>query len=274
MTPASVDPFSYLLRSSINKRLTLARAYTAARWNAISFKVSVALFVVSSNPGVSTRVTVLPSRVNSSATWTSAVHDINPIPVRRFEPLARLINWRQPGEFPVIFGKCILLTAVLPLPVAPMTLWQRSGNISTGEWAVRYARNLDGWSRGRPILACTLLNVFAKLIAVGYVLGSVPPSSLWIWEVLTERMLPGDWRSPQVSINRALSCAASRNRPNMYLGTTAGGFSGPGWRRGQSWSSCSFGVSDGTPGSYPHSCSAIGIMDMGFDNCSRTHAHH
>ena len=69
-------------------------------------------------------VTVLPPRVNSSESWTSVVHGPNPVASGRFEPLARLINWRQPGKFPVIDAKRTLLTCVFPLPVAPMTLWR------------------------------------------------------------------------------------------------------------------------------------------------------
>ena len=44
--------------------------YVAARKSAIIFKISVSLFEVSSNPGVSMRVTTLLSRVNLSASWT------------------------------------------------------------------------------------------------------------------------------------------------------------------------------------------------------------
>ena len=67
-------------------------ANVVARKSAIIFRISVSLFEVSSNPGVSMRVTVLPSTANLSVTWTSAVQDSKPIPTRRFEPLARLIN--------------------------------------------------------------------------------------------------------------------------------------------------------------------------------------
>ena len=66
--------------------------YVVARKRAISLRISVSVFEVSSNPGVSMRVTGLSSRVNLSVTWTSAVHDSNSIPTRRFEPLARLMN--------------------------------------------------------------------------------------------------------------------------------------------------------------------------------------
>ena len=68
------------------------RAYAVAKKAAIILKMSVSLFEVSSNPGVSMRTTFLPSRANSSASWTSVVHDFKFIPIRRFERLARLIN--------------------------------------------------------------------------------------------------------------------------------------------------------------------------------------
>ena len=47
-----------------------SNTYVAARKSAIIFKISVSLFEVSSNPGVSMRVTTLLSRVNLSASWT------------------------------------------------------------------------------------------------------------------------------------------------------------------------------------------------------------
>ena len=125
MIPASLDPLSYLLRSSvrkIEKQRTPVCTYVEAKKVAIIVRISVSVFDVSSNPGVSMRITLLPSRVNSSASVTSAVHDANPIPIRRFEPLARLINWRQLGESPVVISGYTLLTEVFPLPVAPITL--------------------------------------------------------------------------------------------------------------------------------------------------------
>ena len=66
--------------------------HIVARKAAIIFKISVSLFEVSSNPGVSMRMTFWLSRVNSSASWTSSVHDSDPFATRSFEPLARLIN--------------------------------------------------------------------------------------------------------------------------------------------------------------------------------------
>ena len=96
--------------------------YEVAKKAAIICKISVSLFEVSSKPGVSIRATVLPSRMNSSESLTSAVQDPRPIPTRKVEPLARLMNWRQLSEFLVVITKYALLTDVLPLPVAPMTL--------------------------------------------------------------------------------------------------------------------------------------------------------
>ena len=97
-------------------------AYEAAKNAAISFKISASLFDVSSNPGVSISIVLLPSTVNSSESWTSAVDDSKLIPIRRLEPLARLINWKQLVEFLVIITGHTRLTDDFPLPVAPMTL--------------------------------------------------------------------------------------------------------------------------------------------------------
>ena len=66
--------------------------YAVAKKAAIISKMSESLRTVSSNPGVSMRVTLLPSRMNLFASWTSAVHESTPIPTRRLEPLARLMN--------------------------------------------------------------------------------------------------------------------------------------------------------------------------------------
>lgn len=63
-----------------------------ARKVAIFRKISVSLFVVSSNPGVSMSTTRLPSSVNSFASWTSGVHDCKDDPTCRFDPLARFTN--------------------------------------------------------------------------------------------------------------------------------------------------------------------------------------
>ena len=68
------------------------RTHAVAKEAAIIFKTSVSVFEVSSNPGVSMRSTLCPSRVNIFESWTSAVHDSKSVPTRRFEPLARLTN--------------------------------------------------------------------------------------------------------------------------------------------------------------------------------------
>ena len=96
--------------------------YVVVKNVAIISKISVSLFEVSLNPGVSTRTTLLPSRVNSSESLTSAVHDSKPVATGRFEPLARLMNWRQPDELVVAVTRHIPLTDDFPLLVAPMTL--------------------------------------------------------------------------------------------------------------------------------------------------------
>ena len=124
MIPESLDPSPYLLRSSvrkIEKRRAPICAYTMGKEAAITSKMPSAS-KGSSNPGVSIRVTTLPSRVNSSEGWILAVRDSEPAENGLFEPLARLINWGQLSEFLVNFAKHALLTVVFPLPVAPMTL--------------------------------------------------------------------------------------------------------------------------------------------------------
>ena len=53
----------------------------------------MSLLVVSSNPGVSIKVTTRPSRLNGCATWTMLVQDLSPLPMCKFDPLARLMNY-------------------------------------------------------------------------------------------------------------------------------------------------------------------------------------
>ena len=65
----------------------------------------MSLLYVSSKPGVSMRTIRLSSNSKGLETWTELVHDLSPRPMRKSEPLMRLTN------------------EVLPLPVAPMTLW-------------------------------------------------------------------------------------------------------------------------------------------------------
>ena len=95
MTPASGDPSPYLPGSpacDTGKRRIAMFTHVVARKSEIIFKIFASLFEVSSNPGVLTNVTTIPSRVSSSTAWTSVVGDSEPVPICRFEPDARLIN--------------------------------------------------------------------------------------------------------------------------------------------------------------------------------------
>ena len=61
------------------------RTHAVAKKAAIIFKTSVSLIEVSSNPGVSIRSTLRPSRVNMFESWTSAVHDSKFVPTPNLE---------------------------------------------------------------------------------------------------------------------------------------------------------------------------------------------
>ena len=97
-------------------------SYLVVSKSAIVSTIFASSFGLSLNPGVSMSTTVLLSRVNSSESWTSVVHGPKPVASGRFEPLARLTNWRNSSQFPVIVTKHTLLACVFPLPVAPTTL--------------------------------------------------------------------------------------------------------------------------------------------------------
>ena len=108
MIPESLVPFSYLLRSSVwevEKRQTPMGTYLLDKKLAILFKISASLFDsrLSSNPGVSIRVTVRPSRGNSFESSTSIVAESKVVPTRSSEPLARLMNWSPQCEFGVYY---------------------------------------------------------------------------------------------------------------------------------------------------------------------------
>ena len=62
------------------------------RYTAIILRISVSDTVVSSKPGVSTRVTSFPNISNVFAVSTLEVHDLKPWPTDSFEPLMRLMN--------------------------------------------------------------------------------------------------------------------------------------------------------------------------------------
>ena len=55
-------------------------------------RISASDLVVSSNPGVSIKVTVVSFKMNGVAASTSPVHDSKPYPTVRSDPLAKLIN--------------------------------------------------------------------------------------------------------------------------------------------------------------------------------------
>jgi len=97
-------------------------SYEVDKKAAILVNMSVSLVVVSSNPGVSINVTERPSNQNGCACATSTVHDTNPLPTRRSEPLATLMNWSMLCDFKQICRIIISFTVVFPLPVAPITL--------------------------------------------------------------------------------------------------------------------------------------------------------
>ena len=50
---------------------------------------------VSSNPGVSIRVTVRPPKENGFEVWTDWVTEHKPSPVGREDPLTRLMNYKN-----------------------------------------------------------------------------------------------------------------------------------------------------------------------------------
>ena len=135
--------------------------HAVAKKAAIAFKISESLPEISLNPGVSMSATLLPSRVNLSTTWTSVVLGCGPVPTHRFEPLARLINWGQQSELLIIVAKHPVLTVDFPLPAGPMTLRERLEKVSTGERALRYVRDHDGWADGWLMLGQGAMNLSA-----------------------------------------------------------------------------------------------------------------
>ena len=105
------------------------KAYAFAKNEAIIFKISLSLLVVSSKPGVSSNRILHRRKVddwgncksNAWDTWTSAVQERRLEPTGRFEPLARLTNY---GHVTHRNNICYdgELTVDFPVPVAPMTL--------------------------------------------------------------------------------------------------------------------------------------------------------
>lgn len=64
----------------------------------MSFNISASLLVVSSKPGVSTNVTILPSIVNGSVQETVSVQDLRESLVLRVEPDIVLMNFENKFE--------------------------------------------------------------------------------------------------------------------------------------------------------------------------------
>lgn len=87
-------------------------------------RIFVSLRVVSSNPGVSIRVTTRPLITNGREVCTSLVQLSRPRPTGRSDPLALLINYAYSPKIinAAVQGKRTVRTIDLPLPVAPMTL--------------------------------------------------------------------------------------------------------------------------------------------------------
>jgi hypothetical protein len=106
-------------------------------------RMSVSLRVVSSNPGVSIRVTRRPLTTNGREVRTSLVQLSRPRPTGRLDPLALLINYVCPPKIinVIVQGKGTVHTVDLPLPVAPMTLEEVSMRLP--ENMERFVRNPD-----------------------------------------------------------------------------------------------------------------------------------
>ena len=158
MTPESLDPSRCLLSSvrKIWKRRASMCTHALAKKLAIVSKTSLSLPEVSPSPGISMRATLLPSRVNSSAGWTSAVLSPKRVPTGSFEPLARLINWRH-GSAPGHYHQMHPAYRCLSAPSCPhdsvatirMHFNRRAGfHVHTRSW--RGEELTDGCSRWPP----------------------------------------------------------------------------------------------------------------------------
>ena len=70
----------------------MSYSYVAPSQSEIFLSTSVSLFSVSSNPGVSTKTTLLPSKSNGAVAAMTSVHDRRPSLVGRPEFDTRLMN--------------------------------------------------------------------------------------------------------------------------------------------------------------------------------------
>jgi hypothetical protein len=112
-------------------RPSLSLTYDVSRKSAMILRISVSLFVVSSNPGVSIKTTRCPSRWKAPAVCTASVQDCSPLLTARLDPLTRFTNCVNHGGARGRDGVSTLgnarpsrnkRTVDFPVPVAPMTL--------------------------------------------------------------------------------------------------------------------------------------------------------
>ena len=153
--PISVKKFI----RNIEKQQTPMRTYAVAKGAAIISKTSISLFEVSSNPGISMRTTLLPSRVNSSARWTSVALEPKRVLTGSFEPLARLTNWGQLGWFLVIVTERCTAHRCFPASSRPhdsvttIRITFQRGNELSGTHAIMMGGSRGGVDRRLLVLA-------------------------------------------------------------------------------------------------------------------------
>lgn len=89
----------------------------------MDLKISVSLRFVSSNPGVSIKVTIFPFRMNGLEVITSLVQLWRPRPTGNLDPLARLTK----VDFPVPVAPIIAIRHSLPRAtiIAEVTISRR-----------------------------------------------------------------------------------------------------------------------------------------------------
>ncbi len=104
---------------SVDERWILT--HVVDRYRPIIFRTSVSEIVLSSNPGVSIRMTVRRAKVKSFDSVTSLVHEAKPWLVSKSEPLILLMNFTRVSEIRRLENPT-RLTVVFPDPVAPITL--------------------------------------------------------------------------------------------------------------------------------------------------------
>lgn len=101
----------------------MGRTYAAEKNAAIFFKIAVSDSNVSSKPGVSTNVTILPDSSKVFEIWMADVQDFSPRLTAKFEPLSRLMNYATMNGKDCRSNGVNSPTVDFPDPVAPMTLY-------------------------------------------------------------------------------------------------------------------------------------------------------